>query len=100
MSVVEKFKAIDNIAQLEIYINACPKGSLIFVDVDETILTPKSNSFRINPPHTSIIQQIRNNKKSYRNFEEILSNWRLSRKVILVEEGWPGFIDRLKEHLT
>jgi hypothetical protein len=72
-----------------------PVGSIIFVDIDDTIITPLSNTFRA-PPHNKMIDNIKNNKESYHNYEEIISNWRLQRSVILVDETWPEIIEALK----
>jgi len=71
------------------------KDTLIFLDVDDTLITPVSTTFRA-PPYNQLIDQIKNNKLDYPNFAEIVSNWRLQRKIMLLDKNWPAVIDQLK----
>lgn len=74
-----------------------PSHSLIFIDVDDTIITPVSKAFRV-PAHCQIIDQIKENKGFYPNYELIISHWRLQRKIQLVDPLWPELIEKLKEN--
>lgn len=85
-SALEILKLIKNI----------PAGASIFIDVDDTIITPKSVTFR-SPPYNQMISRIKANKNNYDNFEEIVSNWRLQRKVILIDEEWTQVLNILKK---
>jgi hypothetical protein len=72
-----------------------PKDTIIFLDVDDTLITPKSAACQGFP--NSIIDDIKRDKDKYPNFTEILSNWRLQRKIILLDAKWPEIILGLKE---
>ncbi len=73
-----------------------PQDSTIFVDIDDTIIAPISNSFRIH--HSKdFISGIKARPEDYTNPEEIVSNWRLQRKVILIDNDWIAVLDKLKK---
>lgn len=71
-------------------------GAVIFVDVDDTLITPQSKVFRTLSPYRFLIDDLKKNRGQFSNFEMILSHWRLQRKTILVSEDWPVFINALK----
>ncbi len=71
-----------------------PQETIIFLDVDDTLITPKSTSFRT---IHNIIEEIKKDKDQYKNFEEILGNWRLQRKIMLLDKNWPSILAKLKE---
>lgn len=73
-----------------------PQNSIIFVDVDDTIFTPVSKTFR-RAPHNRLIDDIKDNKNKYKNYEEIVSNWRLQRKIMLTDSYWPLALAELKK---
>lgn len=72
-----------------------PQDTIILVDIDDTIITPKSTTFRARP-YNQIIDDIKKNKDQYHNYTEIVSNWRLQRKVMLLNEQWPEILESLK----
>jgi len=72
------------------------EDSVIFIDVDDTLITPKSTMFRATSPYRFLIDDLKKNRDQFPNFETILSRWRLQRKTILVSEEWPQFIHTLK----
>lgn len=69
--------------------------TVILLDVDDTIITPKSLTFR-SSPHNKIIDEIKANRDQYQNYEEIVSNWRAQRKSVLIDADWPGVLNSLK----
>lgn len=69
----------------------------VFVDVDDTLITPQSTTFR-KPPFNRMIDEIKANKIMYHNYEHIISTWRLNRKVMLVDDAWPDVLTNLKQH--
>lgn len=73
------------------------EGAVVFVDVDDTLITPTSKVFRTTSPFRFLIDDLKKNRDEYPNFETILSHWRLQRKTILVCEEWPDFINTLKK---
>lgn len=72
------------------------EGAVIFIDVDDTLITPQSKLFRHLSPYRFLIDDLKKNKDQFSNFEIILSHWRLQRKTILVSEEWPALINTLK----
>lgn len=71
--------------------------AIVFLDIDDTIITPKSNIFRATSPYRHLIDEIKINRDNIPNFDEIISSWRLSREVILVSEQWPNLIEETKK---
>jgi hypothetical protein len=74
------------------------EGAVIFIDVDDTLITPQSKVFRSSSPFRAIIDQIKKKRDKIPNVEKILSHWRLQRKIMLVSDEWPAFINTLKKH--
>ena len=70
--------------------------SLIFLDIDDTIITPTSKTLRTKPYRT-MIDDIKKDRATYPNFEEIISRWRLQRKVMLLDNKWPDVIKTIKK---
>ncbi|MEK6734701.1 MAG: DUF2608 domain-containing protein [Pseudomonadota bacterium] len=92
------FLKASRIIDIKQVIESLPKDSIIFIDVDDTIITPVSSSFRVRVGELNLIDEIKLNKESYPNYKEIISNWRLSRKTILTDPDWPEFIKELKNY--
>lgn len=76
-----------------------PKTTVVFIDVDDTLITPVSKSFRVGA-NRNPIDEIKANKKEYTNYDEIISNWRLKRRVMLLDKEWPRVISQLKKRFT
>lgn len=77
------------------HLDKLPQSSIIFFDIDDTIITPASKTFRAKP-HNQLIDDIKKNKQKYTNYHEIVSNWRLQRKIMLLDKDWPNVINHLK----
>lgn len=76
------------------------RDTLILLDIDDTIITPRANIFRYkNNEHYPFIDELKKNKAQIPNFIELLSHWRLKRKSILVHENWPNVIQELKKKM-
>jgi hypothetical protein len=74
-------------------------GTLVLLDVDDTLITPKANIFSYkNNSHRTLIDDIIANKHRISNFTRILSNWRLQRKIVLVSCEWPSIIESMKQN--
>ncbi|MFV9930420.1 MAG: DUF2608 domain-containing protein [Rickettsia endosymbiont of Haemaphysalis japonica] len=94
---MKDFETADSAEKVyDLIIKNAPTRASIFIDVDDTLITPKSKTFK-KPPYNQIMDRIKENKISYDNYEEITSNWRLQRKVILIDEEWVEVINKLKE---
>ncbi|CEO17330.1 hypothetical protein RMONA_04725 [Rickettsia monacensis] len=93
---MKNFETADSAAKIyDLIIKNAPIDAYILLDVDDTIITPKSKTFK-KPPYNQMIDRIKENKSNYDNYEEIISNWRLQRKVILIDEEWVEVINKLK----
>ncbi|HJD55854.1 MAG TPA: DUF2608 domain-containing protein [Rickettsia endosymbiont of Pyrocoelia pectoralis] len=90
------FSIVSSAAEILNIISNLPPETVIFLDVDDTIITPKSVTFR-EPPYNQMIDRIKANKSNYNNYEEIISNWRLQREIILIDENWVKTLNILKE---
>lgn len=77
------------------HIEDLQKDTVIFIDIDDTVITPASKTFR-KPPYNKLIDDIKKHKDQYKNYAEILSNWRLQRKVMLVDKNWPDELAKMK----
>jgi len=73
-------------------------GSGLFFDIDNTLITPQSHLFRVSSPYQSLIDDIKKQKEDFPHYEKIISNWRLARKVMLVDENWPNVMNMLKKN--
>lgn len=88
---------IKSVTEAQSVLNSANKSTLVLFDVDDTLITPRSTSFRfqgngiLNP-----IDKLKVKKNHIQNFEELLGEWRLQRQVMLVEEHWPKVLERLK----
>lgn len=96
-NITSSFTTASSASEILELIKNIPAEALIFLDVDDTVITPKSVTFR-KPPYNQMLDRIKANKGNYDNFEEIVSNWRLQRKVILIDEEWVQVLNTLKKH--
>jgi hypothetical protein len=90
--ILEAKTAHEVLTQLEAIDNAIT----IFIDVDDTLITPRSKTFRA-APYNKLIDEIKANKHLYNNYETIVSNWRLQRQSMLLDEAWPEVLQKLKQ---
>lgn len=71
-------------------------NSTVLCDIDDTIITPESKTFRFKSKYKNLIDEIKKNRKDIPNFDNIIGNWRLNRKAMLVSPVWPSVISDLK----
>ncbi|MCC8377715.1 MAG: hypothetical protein LN567_04970 [Rickettsia endosymbiont of Graphium doson] len=98
-NITSSFPVASSALEILELIKNIPAEALIFLDVDDTIITPKSVTFR-KPPYNQMLDRIKANKSNYDNFKEIVSNWRLQRKVILIDEEWGQVLNTLKKIIS
>lgn len=72
------------------------ENSLVLINIDDTIITPKSLMFRYNSPYRAFIGELEALNKYQPGIESLIATLILQRQVMLVEPGWPKFIDKLK----
>lgn len=93
----DKIITASTLPEIENTLSSLPDGAVIFLDVDDTIITPQSKVFRASSPFRNIIDQIKKHRDTIPHVEKILSHWRLQRKAILVSDQWPILINTLKK---
>ncbi len=81
-----------SIKTLQSRIDQLQPGDWFVVDIDDTIITPQAMMFRPDSPFCTFIDGI----KQKSNIADIVSAWRLNRKVMLVEQEWPEILDALQ----
>ena len=80
--------------EVETFITNLPSKPLVFLDIDDTIITPISKTFRTEP-YWKLIDDIKKNKDHYPDYVTIVSRWRLQRKIQLIDPQWPEVLNRL-----
>jgi hypothetical protein len=85
-----------DIAKVQEIFQKATSNSIVLCDIDDTIITPESKTFRYNSKFKNLIDDLKKNRKNIPNFDIIISNWRLNRKAILVSALWPSIISDLK----
>jgi len=93
--MTNQIKETTDFEQIRAEMKRADQNSLIFFDVDDTIITPKSNLFRPHSKYYHLIDDIKKHIDTIPNYREIISNWRLQRKIVLVDNRWPEFIKSL-----
>ncbi len=88
---------IRDLKEIEKCFEKASPAAVILVDIDYTIIIPKAKMFRDNSKHKHFIDDLKKNRDKIPNFENILSSWRLQRKVMLVNERWPELIDKMRQ---
>lgn len=83
-------------------IHSFSSEALLLLDVDDTLITPASKTFRssMTGDVKNIIDEIKGDKEKYPNFEDIISRWRLQRKVRLTDPRWPDILKSLIKDYT
>lgn len=77
-------------------LNEANPNSLVLINIDDTVITPKAKMFRYNSPYRTFINDLINLAKEKPAFNKQLQIWYLQRQVTLVESAWPDFIASLK----
>lgn len=96
---MEVMSKVVNLSRLEDIYNLLKDindDTTIFLDIDDTIIAPVSSMFRVEP-YKHVIDDLKNNSHMYENYEEIVSNWRLKRKVQLTDKKWPEVLNNIKK---
>lgn len=71
-------------------------NTIVLINLDDTLVTPKSLMFSYNSLHKNFMQEMLTRAKRLPVYRNAIANWYLQRQLILVEENWPIFIERLK----
>lgn len=96
MNNPKRFVEAMTVQEVKIYLSALERRAVIFIDVDDTLITPTSKIFRAKSPHRMLIDELKKERDQIPYFERILSRWRLQRQVQLVSEDWLWFIKNFK----
>lgn len=70
-------------------------NALILLDIDDTIITPKSHIFRADSKYKTIVDDMKKQQHEIPDFIEKLENWRRNRAIMLIDEKWPALIDKM-----
>jgi hypothetical protein len=76
-----------------------PPKARLFFDVDDTLIVSCSTSLQC-APQDRLIDQLKEDKHLYPDFEEILSCFRLQRKSMLLDNAWPKVLESLKKRYS
>lgn len=68
-----------------------------FFDVDDTLITPCSQSFLPSCPYRLMIDEIKAFPERFDDPDLLVSRWRLKRKVRLVSPKWPNSVSYLRQ---
>ncbi len=91
------FIKINRVDQLKEIFSTLHTHAVVFLDVDDTLITPCSKLFRWKSPDRCLIDDLKRDREKYPNFNDIISHWRLTRKTMLISEEWPDVIQRLQK---
>ena len=93
------FQIIETKDFQELYdqLTTCSDGTMVLIDIDNTVITPKAAMFRTGCPYKNLVQDIKTGKYKDVDIEKVVSEWRLKRKVMLIHPGWPHLVTRLHE---
>jgi hypothetical protein len=91
-----EFIIVKTVGEIISSLSEVTETTTIFIDIDDTVITPVSKTFR-KPPYNTLIDDIKKDKNNYSNYETIVSNWRLQRKIMLIDNNWPQLLSKLKE---
>ncbi len=70
--------------------------AVVFCDVDDTLITPVSKTFRA-PPYSQLIDWLKTLKnKAHTDYIDIISAWRQQRRVMLLDHDWPKIIQDIQ----
>ncbi|PIZ32886.1 MAG: hypothetical protein COY39_04185 [Alphaproteobacteria bacterium CG_4_10_14_0_8_um_filter_37_21] len=88
------YRNIYKASELSAHMKSFPENTLVLCDIDDTLITPVSKTFA--SPYKKMIDDIKSSQDKYANYQEIISTWRLSRKVKLTDKEWPSVINTIK----
>ncbi|MBS0621992.1 MAG: DUF2608 domain-containing protein [Verrucomicrobia bacterium] len=81
------------------FLGELPADTVLFFDIDDTLITPVSKTFRC-PPSNQLIDEIKAHRELYEDYSTIISSWRLQRRVMLLDSSWPSMLRELKKKFT
>lgn len=74
------------------------KDTIVFIDLDETLMTPKSLMFSHNSnPYRFFIDDLIRRGERVDHYNVTAAKWYQQRQLKIVEEGWPDYIRALKK---
>lgn len=74
------------------------KNTLILINIDNTVITPKSKLFRYhNNPYVNFTQELYSFTARDSSVNKIIAQLMEQRQMMLVEKGWVDFINKTKE---
>jgi hypothetical protein len=77
-----------------------PSDAVIFLDVDDTLITPISKLFRVASPHRRLLDELKRERDKYPHFAALISHWRQKRQTKLISDRWPELLTTLRNRHT
>lgn len=96
----KEFVPVSTLKEVKTLLSDLKKNAVVFLDVDDTLITPISKVFRSRSPYRTLIDDIKKDRKKIPHFETLLSRWRVQRQTQLVSEEWIDLIKSLKKKLS
>jgi len=73
------------------------KDTMVFIDLDDTLMTPKSLMFSHNSnPYRLFIDNMITLAQRVAYYNSVVAKWYQQRAVKIVEDGWPEYIQKLQ----
>ncbi|NRB10858.1 MAG: DUF2608 domain-containing protein [Rickettsiaceae bacterium] len=72
------------------------KDTIVLITIDDNFVLPKAAMFN-HKLHNNFITNLVRKAEKNPHYLTIVTNWYAQRKIKLVEDGWPEFIESLKE---
>lgn len=72
------------------------QSSLVMINIDDTIITPKNIMLRYHSIYRNFMNDIVKGAEKNLNLRKAVAAYFLQRKIMLVEPNWPEFIEKLK----
>jgi hypothetical protein len=88
---------IKDFSEIQRVLGAVSAQTLVLLDVDDTLITPQSNMFRVGSPARHLIDDLKKDRENIPELEKILSIWRSQRQAMLVHRQWPELLTFVRE---
>lgn len=72
------------------------KDTMVLINLEGTLVMPKSLMFSYNSLYKNFMQEMLVRAQKLPIYKTAVANWYFQRQLILVEENWPTFIERIK----
>lgn len=86
---------VSKVAEIMLHMEALNRKEVLFLfDIDDTIISPSSR-FGVQIDRLKLLKRRTGDKRLIDACTDLISRWRLCRKVILTDEAWPSFLEAI-----